>query len=230
MIKQILALTSLGVALCLTSACSTGAKTIMSDNFDPANAQMRNLWQNNGKGTWKVQGPISALPGCEDGCLRQNSEDPRALNAINYVTAPQISDGVIETKLRYSYELSIAESAEQRKEKQQFIGTGIVFRMVDVDNYYMFRLAGEDGVVLGKMVNGVWTDLGNPRRVDFVDGGRLRPNTWYKLKVAVHGNNIQCSINDNPVVNTFDPSYTVGRFGVVTFKTVADFEYFNVVE
>ena len=214
-----------------TNVYQSGPKVIFSDNFDPANAELRNLWQNNGKGAWKVQGQISSLPGCEDGCLKQNSEDPRALNAIEYVTSPQISDGAIEAQMRYSYELSVAETAEQRNEKKSFIGAGIIFRMVDVNNYYMFRLAGEDGVVLGKMVNGNWIDLGNPRRIDFLDGaGKLRPNSWYKLKIIARGTSIQCFLNDSPVVSAFDPTYTVGKFGLVTFKTAADFEYINVTE
>lgn len=244
--KQIFGMILIGLAMNFTSACTTVVhdspvqnttvyqnepRIIFADNFAPGNAELRNLWQNNGKGTWMVQGPISSLPGCEDGCLRQNSEDPRALNAIEYVTSPQVSDGVIETQLRYSYELSVAETAEQRNEKKSYIGSGIIFRMVDVNNFYMFRLAGEDGVVLGKMVNGNWVDLGNPRRLDFLDGGgKMRPNTWYKLKVIARGNYIQCFINDSSVVSTFDSTFTVGKFGLVTFKTVADFEYIKVTE
>ena len=243
--NKLAAMMLLGGMMCITAGCPAPVvvtpppvtnvyqnepKVIFADNFAPGATDLRNLWQNNGKGTWMVQGPISSLPGCEDGCLSQNSEDPRALNAISYVTSPSFADGVIETQLRYSYELSVAETAEHLNTIKSFIGSGIVFRMTDVNNYYMFRLAGEDGVVLGKMVNGVWTDLGHPRRVDFLDGGRTRPKTWYKLKVVARGSNIQCFINDNPVISTTDATFSVGRFGVTTFKTMSDFEYIKVTE
>jgi hypothetical protein len=243
--KQIGGLLMLGVAMCFAAGCATTTviheptketvilgepKVIFTDSFSPTAIDQRNLWQNNGKGTWMVQGPISSLQGCEDGCLSQNSEDPRALNAIEYVMTPGISDGAIETNLRYNYELSVAETPERLSNLKSFTGAGIVFRMVDVNNYYMFRLAGEEGAVLGKMVNGNWTDLGNPRRVDFMDGGKIRPKSWYKLKVIARGNNIQAFVNDNPIISTTDSTFTVGKFGLTTFKTVADFENIKVTE
>ncbi|MBF0566797.1 MAG: hypothetical protein HQK89_16345 [Nitrospirae bacterium] len=138
-----------------------------------------------------------------------------------------MADGIIETKARMGYDASMYVS---QKDYMLYVGTGIVFRLVDENNYYMFRLAGEEGVVLGKMVDGNWTDLKNPRRVDFLEGGRIRTNTWYSLKVSVHGNTIKCYINDNPVINTQDSTFSIGKFGVTTFKTMADFEYLRVTE
>ena len=232
-----------GAVMCFMAGCSTTTvikdketiidntpKVIFTDNFAPAATEMRNLWQNNGKGSWMVQGPISSLQGCEDGCLSQNSEDPRALNAIDFLLSPSMSNGTIETMVRYSYDLSVAESQERLNNLKSFIGAGIVFRMTDVNNFYMFRLAGEEGVVLGKMVNGNWTDLANPRRVDFLHGDKFRPKTWYKLKVKANGDRIEAFINDNPVIQTTDSSFTVGRLGLTTFKTVADFEYIKLTE
>ena len=206
-------------------------KTVyFADDFAPENTALRNAWQYSGKGAWVVQKRMSELQGCDVGCLRQNSEDPRALNVIASVKAPQFSDGTIETHVRLAYDLSVAETPERLKDLKSFIGSGIVFRMVDENNYYMFRLAGEEGAVLGKMVNGQWIDLGNPRRVDFLEAGRIRPNTWYTLKVVAHGGNIQCFIDNNPIVSLNDPSFSVGRFGLSTFKTASDFEYISVTE
>lgn len=226
--KRMFVMVSIGIGLFL-GGCST-TKVVLSDDFSPSATNLRNLWQSNGKGTWMVQGPISSAPGCQDGCLSQNSEDPRALNAIDYVSAPTLADGQIETVVRTSYDLSVAETQERLNNLKSFTGAGLVFRMVDLNNFYMFRLAGEEGVVLGKMVNGTWTDIGNPRRVDFLDGGKLRPKTWYKLKVETNGDRIQAFINDNPVINTTDSSFSVGKFGVTTFKTAADFEYLKATE
>ncbi len=205
-------------------------RVIFFDDFVPERGDLRNLWLNNGKGQWIVQRKTSAFPGCEDGCLKQHSEDPRALNTLYFVRTPQMADGVVETKVRLSYDISVTVDQERLKQIRYFLGVGIVFRLVDDNNYYMFRLAGEEGCVLGKMVDGKWVDITNPRRVDFLEGGKIKPNQWYTLKVVVRGQNIKCFINDNPVINAFDSTYSVGKFGVVTFKTMADFEYLRVTE
>jgi hypothetical protein len=101
----------------------------------------------------------------------------------------------------------------------------------------MFRLAGEEGCVLGRMVDGKWYNFVNPRRAKFLEGGRIKPNYWYALKVKVIGNNIQCFINDSPVINYSDfeskggkEPITVGHLGLATFKCFADFEYINVYQ
>ncbi len=210
----------------------TATDSIFFDEFDPGNGTMRNIWRSNGKAYWVWEGPTPGLFGCENGCLKQNSEDIRALNAIMYVSAPQISNATIEVKTRISYDRSASPTQEELANQRKFIGSGIVFRMVDPNNYYMFRLAGEEGAVLGKMVNNEWIDLANPRRLDFLAGGRIKPNTWYILKVKVSGSNIQCFINDSPVINMNDTNspFTVGYFGVSTFKCFADFEYIDVKE
>ena len=202
------------------------------DEFDPGNGAMRNIWRSNGKAYWVWEGAAPGLFGCENGCLKQNSEDIRALNAIMYVSAPQIANATIETKTRISYDTSVSPTQEELGNLRKFIGAGIVFRMVDPNNYYMFRLAGEEGAVLGKMVNNEWIDLANPRRLDFLLGGRIKPNNWYTMKVIVSGSNIQCFINDSPVINMNDTNspFTVGYFGLATFKCFADFEYIDVKE
>lgn len=208
----------------------SGDKIIFLDNFIPEEGDFRNLWVSNGKGQWIVQRKTSVYPGCDDGCLKQQSEDPRALNAQYFVRSPQMADGVVETEVRMAYDTSITTDPDRIREIKQFLGAGIVFRSQNDNNYYMFRLAGEEGCVLGKMVNNVWTDIANPRRVDFLEGGKIKSNQWYALKVIARGQNIKCFINDNPVINTYDSSFSVGKFGVATFKTMADFEYLKVTE
>lgn len=211
---------------------SASTNTIFFDEFDPDASALRNVWRSNGRAHWVWQGKTSALPGCENGCLKQNSEAETALNAIMYVATPQMSNATIKTKTRIKYDHSVAPTQEELGRLRRFIGTGIVFRMVDEDNYYMFRLAGEEGCVLGKMVNNNWIDLANPRRLNFLEGGRIKPNNWYRLKVKVSGNNIQCFINDSPVINFTDPdpTFTIGHFGLCTFKCFGDFEYIEVTE
>lgn len=196
--------------------------TIFLDEFDCANTDLRNAWRQNGKGHWV----------CQDGWLIQNSEDSRALNTIMYVSTPQFTNGFIEVKTRLNYDISVDPTTEELGTLRKFVGAGIVFRMVDDNNYYMFRLAGEEGAVLGKMVNNEWIDLANPRGLDFMGGGKIKPNTLYTLRVCVIGSNIQCFINNSPVINIsdFNSPFPVGRFGVCTFKCAADFDYIDVWE
>lgn len=212
---------------------TVSAETIFFDDFSThSQATTRNNWISNGKAHWVWQGQTSGKPGCVDGCLKQNSEDDRALNAVMYVKTPQIADATIETKTRINYDLSLGvrSDANELKKLRYFIGTGIVFRMKDANNYYMFRLAGEEGCVLGKMVDNQWIDLANPRRLDFLEGGRIKPNYWYDLKVKIRDNKIQCFINDSPVISYTDDdgTFSLGHFGLCTFKCFGDFEYIKV--
>ncbi len=203
---------------------------IFRDDFSTSSVINRNQWNSNGKAHWVWQEQTSSSPGCENGCLKQNSEDVRALNAIMYVSTPQISNATIETTARINFDISVAPTMEEMERLRNFIGVGIIFRMKDPDNYYMFRLAGEEGCVLGKMVDNQWVDLDNPRRLNFLEGGRIKANNWYKLKVKVYGNTIQCFINDSPVIHFSDPQFTLGYVGLVTFKCFGDFEYIKVTE
>jgi len=214
----------------------TDRKTIFFDDFSDPQRINRNMWISNGQRHWIWQGKTSEEPGCVDGCLKQNNEYKDSGNVIMYVQTPQFSNGTIETKTRISFDQSIAPKLEELDTLRYKIGAGIVFRMHDADNYYMFRLAGEEGCVLGKMVNGKWFDLKNPRRFNFLEGGRIKPNYWYALKVKVIGNNFECFINDSPVINYTDygslggAAITIGHIGLVTFKCFADFEYINVYQ
>lgn len=204
-------------------AATPAPKTIFYDNFTSA------------KGEWQQVAGIWETYTTGDGIMSQKTDDPRQLNAIRYVQTPRIADGTLETYVRVapSRPATLTDSEQDRelmRNIRYIVGAGLVFRMKDPKNYYMFRLAGEEGAVLGKMVDGVWTDLDNPRVVNILQGSRIgfRADNWYRLKVEVYGNRIVCSINDEPVVNKTDDTFTSGNFGLVTFKTAADFDYIKV--
>lgn len=198
------------------------SKTIYYDSFGGVKAE----WQQTG-GIWEVL----------DGWLIQRSDDPKQLNAIKYVQSPRISDATIETELRVrpfrpSQWTDSAEDRDLMRNIRYIIGAGIVFRMKDRDNYYMFRLAGEEGAVLGKMVNGEWVDLANPRVRGMLRGDRIgfRADNVYRLKVECYGNSIKCYIDDEPVCTSFDGQFDLGQVGLVTFKTAADFDFVKVTK
>ncbi len=203
-------------------AVDTARNVIFYDNFDYA------------KGEWQqVSGYWETL----DGHLIQKTDDPRQLNAIRYILTPRIADATIETEVRIRPDrpeqwTSSAADEELARNIRYIIGAGIVFRMQNPDNYYMFRLAGEEGAVLGRMIDGQWNgqDLCNPRVRDFLEGSRIgfRADNWYRLKVEAYANRLTVYINDEPVCSAVDSTYAIGGVGLVTFKTAADFDYIKV--
>jgi hypothetical protein len=197
-------------------------KTIFYDNFDTR----KNEWQQS-RGTWQVS---------PDGFFLQQSADPRDINSIIYAAHPQAADGTIETFVRIKPDLPTAmtnslEDKEIVNTVRYIIGAGIIFRMKDDENYYMFRLAGEEGAVLGKMVGNDWEDLSNPRSLDYLtERVRFSESNWYRLKVEVYRNRITCYINDSVVASVSDSTFNLGKFGLCTFKTRADFDYIKVYD
>jgi hypothetical protein len=113
--------------------------------------------------------------------------------------------------------------------RRRVAGAGVVFRYQDENNFYMFRTAGEEGVVLGKVIDGQWHELANPRAADF-SGVRLKSDTAYKLRVRVTGSRIQAWIGDKAVANLVDDSLTTGRVGLTTFRSKAAFTALKVTE
>jgi hypothetical protein len=104
-----------------------------------------------------------------------------------------------------------------------------VFRYQDERNFYMFRTAGEEGVVLGKVVDGEWQELANPRALDFA-GVLLKSDTHYRLRVRVVGNRIQAWVGDKAVANVVDDSLGTGRVGLATFRSKAAFAALRIIE
>lgn len=206
-----------------TSNISSSHMTLFYDAFDSVKSE----WQQSG-GIWERK--------TLEGFLAQKSDDPKFLNALYYVQTPKVLDGTVETLVRISYvrpttiDPNSAADQELIRALRYTMGAGLIFRMKDPQNYYMFRLAGEEGVVLGRMVHGEWNDICNARVREFLEGTRIgfRPDNWYRLKVDMYGPAITAYINDEPVCRYTDPSQDIGQVGVVTFKAPADFDYFRV--
>src|SRR6185436_20135942 len=145
------------------------------------------------------------------------------LNTVLFYDPLTVSDAEITADaamLSDMPQFPIADDAELLRTRRQVGGAGIVFRYQDENNFYLFRLAGEDGVVLGKVVDGAWYELANPRAADFA-GMRLRTDVAYRLRVRVVGNRIQCWIGDKAVANLEDGSLTTGHVGLTTFRSRA---------
>ena len=170
--------------------------------------------------------------GISRGQLLQTREDPRELNTVMFYDPLIIADADITADAMMVTDaprFQTSDDAEWVRTKRMIAGAGIAFRYQDENNFYLFRLAGEDGVVLGKVVDGTWYELANPRAADFA-GGRLSTEVSYRLRVRVVGNRIQCWIGDRAVANLEDDSLTTGHVGLTTFRSKAVFTSLRVVE
>jgi hypothetical protein len=205
-------------------AQAPGPEVIFSDEFDGVKSEWQQV-----SGVWETKG----------GQLFQQSDDPRYLNSLRYVLTPRSGDAKIEAWVQINPVRPAAlvpgkEDTELMRDIRYIIGAGIVFRMQDPKNFYMFRLAGEEGAVLGRMVNGEWNekDLCNPRVRDFLTGSRIgfRADNWYRLKVESNGPRITTYINDEPVCTVTDSTFGIGQTGLATFKTAAAFDHFRITK
>ena len=184
------------------------------DNYDPHWRQVRGQW---------------ALVG---GNLLQARDDARELNTMMFNDSVNVADAEITTEVSILHDLPqiiVAGDDDLLTTKRRVAGAGLVFRYQDERNFYMFRTAGEEGVVLGKVVNGEWHELANPRAADFA-GVLLKSDTPYRLRVRIVGNRIQAWIGDKAVANLEDDSLGTGRVGLATFRSKAAFTALRIVE
>jgi hypothetical protein len=149
-----------------------------------------------------------------------------------YFDPLNVGDAEITTEVSIIHDMPqilTAGDEELLATKRRVAGAGLVFRYQDENNFYLFRTAGEEGVVLGKVIDGQWYELANPRAVDFA-GLLLKSDTPYRLRVRVVGSRIQAWIGDRAVVNVQDDSLGTGRIGLATFRSKASFTALRVVE
>ncbi|MNC02631.1 hypothetical protein D3C75_500070 [compost metagenome] len=103
---------------------------------------------------------------------------------------------------------------------------GLLFRVTDSNNYYMFRLNSNTKTAdLYKKVNGTLTLASS---VPFTSG----INTWYTLKAAVTGNQISCFVDNTAVIQWTNPSTELisGKIGFRTSGSTANFDDALVLE
>jgi hypothetical protein len=166
------------------------------------------------------------------GRLVQTRDDARDLNTVMFYDPLVIADAditAVASMLNDVPQFLIAEDADLLRTRRRIGGAGIVFRYQDENNFYLYRLAGEDGVVLGKIVNGEWYELANPRALDFA-GLRLFNATEYPLRVRVVGRRIQCWVGNRAVASVQDDTFSTGRVGLTTFRSKASFTSLSVTE
>jgi hypothetical protein len=192
-------------------------RVLLSESFDSYDPHWRQV-----RGQWALV----------DGNLLQARDDARELNSMMFFDPLNVGDAEITTEVSIIHDMPqilTAGDEELLATKRRVAGAGLVFRYQDENNFYLFRTAGEEGVVLGKVIDGQWHELANPRAADFA-GLLLKSDTPYRLRVRVVGNRIQAWIGDRAVVNVQDDSLGTGRIGLATFRSKASFTALRVVE
>ena len=196
---------------------SNDQRVLLAEEFDTYSPHWRQV-----RGQWALVG----------GNLLQARDDARELNTMMYFDPLTVADVDITVQVSVLNELPqhlTAGDDELLRTKRTIAGAGVVFRYQDQDNFYMFRTAGEEGVVLGKVTDGQWHELASPRAADFA-GPRLKTDRPYDLRVRAIGNRIQAWIGDTAVANVQDSSLGTGRVGLATFRAKAAFTTLKVVE
>ncbi len=214
------------------TACAAGPKVVPMPPAPPAASQEHVLLVENFQDYSPRWRQVRGQWGLMDGALLQARDGVSELNAIMFYDPLTVADAEITAHVNVMNDLPqylTSGDDELLTSRRRIAGAGVVFRYQDENNFYMFRTAGEEGVVLGKVVDGKWFELSNPRATDFA-GVLLKSDTTYKLRVRVTGQRIQCWIGDKAVVNLVDESLSTGRIGLTTFRSKAAFTALKVVE
>ena len=199
------------------------------------------VWNNDG-GMWRriTMNDPNPRGRRNEGWFEQGSSAAEELNAVSFLQNPRVADFVIETRVIVDPDIPAVftetpEDDRLKHEIRNIIGAGLIFGRTTKggeDEFFMFRLAGEEGAVLGRIVDGGWQDIANPRARNFLDGRRLKfdGKQDYKLRVEHTGGRVVCYVDDEPVIDQRGLSVPIGQVGLVTFKTGAMFDYFKIKE
>lgn len=194
MIRTLLAL------LVLLAGCTSGtqAPTAPPGSTAPAGHTERFTFDENATapaafdGTWAVR--------AESG----TSSSPNALCQTGQATFPAIAlttgnyrDGVFSVRFK----------AISGKEDQ---AAGIIFRVVDKDNYYVLRAnALEGNVNFYTYVNGKRSSLKE-------SSVQVAAGSWHELRVEVDGQNMTSFLDGTKLVTATDATFASGRAGLWT--------------
>jgi hypothetical protein len=102
-----------------------------------------------------------------------------------------------------------------------FAGTdtwfGLMARYVNDRNHYYVTLRNDGTLSLRKLVNGAIVVLGTTALT-------VTPNTWYTVRLEAIGSSLRVYVNGERYLEARDSSFPTGRYGLVTYRTAADFD------
>jgi hypothetical protein len=124
---------------------------------------------------------------------------------------------VLNNQMHDDFKMSVRIKAITGDEDQ---GGGLVWRLIDNNNYYIARLNPlENNVRLYKVVNGNRSQLKS-------NDIQIKTGEWFTMTVEMYGNKIVCSINGEPKISTADDTFK--NSGNVGFWSKADAQsYFD---
>ena len=99
---------------------------------------------------------------------------------------------------------------------------GVMARYQDPNNYVYVTLRKSNIVSLRKLVNGSIVDLGSAVLT-------VTPNTWYTVRLEAVGSRLRTYVNGRLVLEATDSQPVIGRVGLVTYRTAADFDDIRAV-
>jgi hypothetical protein len=188
-----------------------------------------------GLGKWNPMTCCWQVMGYDVGkLLRQKSADAKLINTKVLISERNFEDCTIETKVRFG----AFKHSSIPQEKVDRLGAGLILGYRDDNNFYIFRLAGEDKVVLGVIANGEWKPLGvrndgKPvRRPKHPLVDNLEDSPWIVLKAVISngGHKIVGYVDGDPQVESDMPDSPaiMGGVGFTTFNSMADFAYMTI--
>jgi hypothetical protein len=99
---------------------------------------------------------------------------------------------------------------------------GVMARFADPNNYVYVSLRRSNTVTLRKLVNGSIVQLGSAVLT-------VTPNTWYTVRLEAVGSRLRAYVNGRLVLEATDPQPMIGRVGLVSYRTAADFDDIRAV-
>ncbi|MEM7028934.1 MAG: FHA domain-containing protein [Chloroflexota bacterium] len=105
------------------------------------------------------------------------------------------------------FELEVEAAREQGGDQNTY---GIIFRYVDVDNYYRFDLSGDGYFLVSKFEEGVWSTLEDWTFNEAINQGESTLNV---VKVSAIGSSISISANGEMLTEINDSAFPSGNFG-----------------
>jgi hypothetical protein len=178
----------------------TGGPRLFSDDFGPNRNDL--IWQQTAEST-------GVLREIAKGVYHIRTTSPRMA-----VSALFDQDSQYASHFQYEADFTIS------KDSQPDTGTGIVFRYLNEDNYYVFGVNGQGQVSIWSRYKGVWKELRNgPINWTPAEGVRSGGQMNH-VKLADYGDRFQATVNDNMVIDmAASPMIASGAIGVYVGTT-----------
>jgi hypothetical protein len=139
--------------------------------------------------------------------VRPEPDAPSPPNVLCQTAAAPFPSLCLSDRVYTDVELSVQFKPLSGQEDQ---AAGIIFRVQDGNNYYIFRAnALENNVMFFLYASG-------QRSILKRSSVHVPPGRWQELKVEAVGNRFRGFLDGQPVVETTDDSYPAGRVGLWT--------------